>query len=56
MKIICTVSEFADLVRGCNDFRNGAVTCSKCPLSSCCTDGFIEQFISAKDVIEEDAE
>ena len=56
MRIICTVEEFAEIIRGCAAFRNSAMnSCSQCPLCYVCKDGFIEQFVAAADVIEEAA-
>lgn len=57
MRIICTVKELASIVRGCADFRRRDV-CSKCPFYDLCSneDSFIESFVSAADVIEEDEE
>lgn len=51
MRIVCTVKEFGQLVRGCE--KND---CYHCTLSDVCNDGEdggIEKFISAADVIEE---
>lgn len=56
MKIRCTVNEFAALVRGCLEFRNSSMSCAKCPLNGVCKEGFIEQFVKAEDVVEEDDE
>ena len=49
MKIICTVDEFAKLVRGCEKS-----SCYNCPLNDVCGDSVekIEQFITAADVVE----
>ena len=55
MKIVCTVSEFAEIVRGCHDITEKHNCFSDCPLRTVCGDGSIEQFISAKD-ISDDAE
>lgn len=52
MKIVCTVKEFGQLVRGCEKR-----SCYQCPLEEICGDhpegNGIEQFISAADVVEE---
>ena len=56
MRIICTVKEFAEIIRGCDAFRNRVMnSCSQCPLGYVCNDGFVEQFVAAADVIEEAA-
>ena len=52
MRIICTVKEFGQLVRGCEKR-----SCYNCPLEEVCsanpdTNG-IEDFVSAGDVIDE---
>lgn len=57
MKITCTVSEFADMVRGCQHAcMNGA--CNKCALYTICRelDGSIEQFVSADRIVDEQEE
>lgn len=50
MKIVCTVEEFGKLVRGCEKLG-----CYNCPLNDICgdSDGKIEKFITAADVVEE---
>lgn len=56
VKIICTVSEFADIVRGCNDVRRlGRCSPDYCPLYEVCScfDGKIEQFVAATGIVEE---
>lgn len=55
MKIVCTVKEFGQIVRGCKEMSrvNG---CTECPLFDVCADGFIEQFVSAEDVMPEQEE
>lgn len=55
MKIVCTVNEFAEIVRGCHDIAQNAHCFGNCPLCGVCGDGNIEQFVSAKD-ISDDAE
>lgn len=54
MEIICTVKEFADLVRGCHDVMNNN-TCNKCALYRLCreTDGNIDQYVKAANIFEE---
>lgn len=54
MRIICTVKELADIIRGCAEYRRCNATCSRCPFVDVCEDGFIEQFIAAGDVVEEE--
>lgn len=50
MKIICTVAEFGDLVRGC-----ATGNCNACALHDLCKDGeMIEQFISADSFVSDD--
>mgnify|MGYP003294072696 CR=1 FL=1 len=56
MRIICTVSEFADIVRGCDNARRlGHCRGDACPLFDVCGwgEGKIEQFITAADVVDE---
>lgn len=57
MKIICTVKELVAMARGCAYFRN-TQSCSKCVMYEICsqTDGFIEQFVSADNVVKENAD
>ncbi len=54
MRIICTVEEFANLVRGCHDAM-GSVNCCKCALYKVCCeyDGNITQFVKAADIVDE---
>lgn len=54
MRIICTVRELAHMVRGCNEYRQYNTTCSNCPLVDLCKDDYIEQFVAAEDVVEEE--
>lgn len=53
MRIICTVSEFADMVRGCHE-ASKLGGCSKCGLYNICreSDGSIEKYISAADIVD----
>lgn len=53
MRIICTVSEFADMVRGCQE-ASQLGGCSKCGLYNICReyDGSIERFVSADDIVD----
>ena len=55
MRIICTVEEFANLVRGCHDATE-LNTCNKCALYKLCyeTDGNITQYVTAADIVEEE--
>lgn len=53
MKIVCTVSEFAGIVRGCYTLTNRA-NCVSCPFYEVCGDGTIEQFVSVKDITDDD--
>ena len=55
MKIVCTVNELAEIIRGCHDIMQNARCFGNCPLREVCGDGRIEQFVSAKD-ISDDAE
>lgn len=54
MKIICTVKEFGQIVRGCEKR-----SCYQCPLEDVCGDhpegNGIEQFVSAENVVEDEA-
>lgn len=50
MKIICTVEEFAAIVRGCAA-AIAAGCCSRCALSDVCHDR-IECFVQAENIIE----
>ena len=54
MRIICTVEEFANLVRGCHDTTE-LNNCSKCALHKVCYeyDGNITQFVKAADIVDE---
>lgn len=52
MKIACTVSEFADIVRGCHDAAKNGL-CLKCPIHCACSGCGIEQFVSAHDVFDD---
>lgn len=60
MRIVCTVDELVSIARGCSEFRQRNTGCTKCPFYDVCGNhaGFIEQFIAAHDVIdnEEDAD
>ncbi len=55
MRIICTVEEFANLVRGCHDAMQSN-NCCKCALYKLCYeyDGSIEQFVQAADIVDEE--
>ena len=54
MRIICTVEEFANMVRGCHD-ANELGHCDKCALHRVCyeCDGNITQFVKAADIVDE---
>lgn len=56
MKIVCTVDEFAAMVKGCASLR-GMYGCTKCPLCDVCNMGDergVEKFITAENVIEDE--
>lgn len=57
MKITCTVSEFANLVCGCQHACMNSA-CHKCALYTICSerDGSIEQFVSADRIVDEQEE
>ena len=46
MKIICTVSEFGELVRQCEH-----ATCKECMLKNVCDGSGVECFVSAGDIV-----
>lgn len=55
MRIICTVRELAYMLRGCAEHRRYNTTCGHCPFVDLCKDDYIEQFVAAGDIVEEDA-
>ena len=57
MKIVCTVSEFANLVRGCYSAQTNNA-CSKCTLYNICRNyaGSVEQFVVAEDITDDEEE
>jgi len=52
MKIVCTVKEFATLVRGCAE-TSGKFGCGYCPMRDICNDGVVEQFVDRSGIIDE---
>lgn len=54
MKIVCTVSELSDIVRGCQGTCNSN-QCCHCPLDAICDHTeYIEQFVSARDISDDE--
>lgn len=51
MKIKCTVSEFADMVRRCFS-TNEAGECEKCPLYEMCDCNGIEEHVTAEGITD----
>ena len=52
MKIVCTVAEFGDIVRGCKETSDSNI-CRHCPLDAICDHAlYIEQFVSACDITD----
>lgn len=54
MRIVCTVEEFGEIVRGCLELSKSG-GCTKCPLWDMCGDGFIDQFVQARDIVPGEA-
>lgn len=55
MKIVCTVQEFVEIVRGCHDTQRNA-NCTKCALYRLCaaeSDGNVTQFVTAESILPE---
>lgn len=55
MRIECTVKEFGQMVRACEN-TSRMINCHMCPLNALCdrsSDEKIEQFIAAKDVVDD---
>lgn len=54
MRIICTIKEFANMVRDCHDSGTTG-NCEKCAIYHICYeyDGDITQFVEAADIVDE---
>lgn len=55
MQILCTVPEFAEIIRGCSNTME-AGNCPECPLYNVCDcdgspDSGIERFVSAENIV-----
>lgn len=54
MRIICTIKEFANMVRDCHGSVTSG-TCGRCAINHICyeNDGDITQFVEAADIVDE---